>query len=142
MNDTLTTSNSPDLETLKEWDRLHQIHPWAAIDGWRGYDNMFVDTADGIYFWDGAGKRYIDGPGGMWCSQIGYGRKEMAAAIANPVVKLPFTSPFTNSTQPPSVLSKQIADMAPGDLTYVFFTTRGSTAVDTAVSTKQSFTNR
>ena len=67
MNDTLTTSNSPDLETLKEWDRLHQIHPWAAIDSWRGYDNMFVDSADGIYFWDGAGKRYIDGPGGMWC---------------------------------------------------------------------------
>ena len=142
MNDTLTTSNSPDLETLKEWDRLHQIHPWAAIDSWRGYDNMFVDSADGIYFWDGAGKRYIDGPGGMWCSQIGYGRKEMADAIADQVVKLPFTSPFTNSTQPSSVLSKKIADMAPGDLNNVFFTTGGSTAVDTALRTMQYFNNR
>ena len=36
MSITLTTSNTPDLETLKKWDRLHQIHPWAAIDSWRG----------------------------------------------------------------------------------------------------------
>ena len=69
MSITLTTSNTPDLETLKKWDRLHQIHPWAAIDSWRGYDNMFVDSADGIYFWDGDGKRYIDGPGGIVLSQ-------------------------------------------------------------------------
>ena len=142
MSITLTTSNTPDLETLKKWDRLHQIHPWAAIDSWRGYDNMFVDSADGIYFWDGDGKRYIDGPGGMWCSQIGYGRKEMADAIADQVLKLPFTSPFTNSTQPSAILSKKIADMAPGDLNNVFFTTGGSTAVDTALRTMQYFNNR
>jgi len=124
MTNTALTSNAPDLETLKKWDRLHQIHPWAAIDSWRGYDNMFVDSADGIYFWDGAGKRYIDGPGGMWCSQIGYGRKEMADAISDQVIKLPFTSPFTNSTQPSAILSKKIADMAPGDLNNVFFHNR------------------
>ncbi|MDB2651621.1 aminotransferase class III-fold pyridoxal phosphate-dependent enzyme, partial [Amylibacter sp.] len=142
MTNTALTSNAPDLETLKKWDRLHQIHPWAAIDSWRGYDNMFVDSADGIYFWDGAGKRYIDGPGGMWCSQIGYGRKEMADAISDQVIKLPFTSPFTNSTQPSAILSKKIADMAPGDLNNVFFTTGGSTAVDTALRTMQYFNNR
>ncbi|MDC0095362.1 aminotransferase [Amylibacter sp.] len=142
MTNTALTSNAPDLETLKKWDRLHQIHPWAAIDSWRGYDNMFVDSADGIYFWDGAGKRYIDGPGGMWCSQIGYGRKEMADAISDQVIKLPFTSPFTNSTQPSAILSKKIADMTPGDLNNVFFTTGGSTAVDTALRTMQYFNNR
>ena len=59
------SGNEPNLDTLKEWDRKHQIHPWAAIDSWRGYDNMFVDSADGIYMWDGTGKRYIDGPGGV-----------------------------------------------------------------------------
>jgi putrescine aminotransferase len=49
------SGNEPNLDTLKEWDRKHQIHPWAAIDSWRGYDNMFVDSADGIYMWDGTG---------------------------------------------------------------------------------------
>lgn len=142
MPTTVPSSNAPDIETLKEWDRVHQIHPWAAIDSWRGYDNMLVDSADGIYFWDSAGKRYIDGPGGMWCSQIGYGRKDMAEAIAAQVVKLSYTSPFTNSTQPSATLAKKIADMAPGDLNNVFFTTGGSTAVDTALRTMQYFNNR
>ena len=142
MSDTLLGSNQPDIETLKEWDRTHQIHPWAAIDSWRGYDNMMVDTADGIYFWDASGKRFIDGPGGMWCSQIGYGRKEMADAIAAQVLKLPYTSPFTNATEPSAILAKKIADMAPGDLNNVFFTTGGSTAVDTALRTMQYYNNR
>lgn len=135
-------ANQPSIETLHEWDRIHQIHPWAAMDAWRGYDNMLVDTADGIYMWDANGKRYIDGPGGMWCTQIGYGRKDMADAIAAQVLKLPYTSPFTNATEPSAVLAKKIADMAPGDLNNVFFTTGGSTAVDTALRTMQYMNNR
>ena len=136
------SANEPNLETLKSWDRTHQIHPWAAIDSWRGYDNMFVASADGIYMWDGSGKRYIDGPGGMWCSQIGYGRKDMAEAIAVQVEKLSYTSPFTNSSEPSVILAKKIADLAPGDLNNVFFTTGGSTAVDTALRTMQYLNNR
>lgn len=135
-------TNSPSTETLLEWDRLHQLHPWAAVDDWQGYDNMFVDSAEGIYLWDGAGKRFIDGPGGMWCVQIGYGRDEMADAIAAQVRKLPYTSPFTNTTEPSAVLAKKIADMAPGDLNNVFFTTGGSTAVDTALRTMQFMNNQ
>ncbi len=139
---TRTFSNEPNTETLLEWDRTHQIHPWMATDDWRGYDNMLVDTADGIYMWDGNGKRYIDGPGGMWCTQIGYGRRDMADAIAAQVLKLPYTSPFTNTTEPSAVLAKKLADLAPGDLNNVFFTTGGSTAVDTALRTMQYMNNR
>ena len=134
--------NEPNFETLKEWDRIHQVHPWAAIDSWRGYNNLMVDTADGIYLYDSAGRKFIDGPGGMWCSQIGYGRKEMADAIAEQVYKLPYTSPFTNSTEPSAILAKKIADFAPGELNSVFFTTGGSTAVDTALRTMQYYNNR
>lgn len=135
-------SNEPSLETLQKWDRVHQLHPWAAMDDWRGYDNMMVDAAEGIYMWDGSGKKFIDGPAGMWCTQIGYGRKEMADAIAAQVLKLPYTSPFTNATEPSAILAKKIADMAPGDLNNVFFTTGGSTAVDTALRTMMYYFNR
>ncbi|HCI00103.1 MAG TPA: aminotransferase [Alphaproteobacteria bacterium] len=134
--------NEPSLETLQEWDRLHQVHPWAAMDAWRGYDNIFVDRAQGIYLWDGQGKRFIDGPAGMWCTQIGYGREEMAEAIADQVRKLPYTSPFTNTTEPSSVLAKKIVERTPGDLNNVFFTTGGSTAVDTAIRTMHFMNNR
>ncbi len=138
----VTLSNEPSLETLHEWDRTHQIHPWAAMDDWQGYDNMMIDRAEGIYLWDGTGKRFIDGPAGMWCVQIGYGREEMAQAIADQVRKLPYTSPFTNTTEPSSVLAKWLAEAAPGDLNNVFFTTGGSTAVDTALRTMHFMNNR
>ena len=134
--------NEPSLETLQEWDRLHQVHPWAAMDAWRGYDNIFVDRAQGIYLWDGQGKRFIDGPAGMWCTQIGSGREEMAEAIADQVRKLPYTSPFTNTTEPSSILAKKIVERTPGDLNNVFFTTGGSTAVDTAIRTMHFMNNR
>lgn len=144
MTDTMTPAraNEPSVETLHEWDRMHQIHPWATMDNWRGYDNMLVDTADGIYLWDAEGRRYIDGPAGMWCTQIGYGRKDMAEAIAAQVLKLPYTSPFSNASEPSAILAKKMADLAPGDLNNVFFTTGGSTAVDTALRTMQYRNNR
>ena len=75
--------NTPSVDLLQQWDRTHQLHPWAAMDDWRGYDHMLVENAKGIYLWDAAGKRFIDGPGGMWCVQIGYGRQDMADAIAS-----------------------------------------------------------
>lgn len=138
----MTLSNQPDIETLHEWDRNHQLHPWAAMDAWRGYDNILVDRAEGIYLTDGKGRKLLDGPAGMWCMQIGYGREEMVEAIADQVRKLPYTSPFTNTTEPSAILAKKLAELAPGDLNNVFFTTGGSTAVDTALRTMHFMNNR
>ncbi|MBY5988570.1 aminotransferase [Roseovarius atlanticus] len=135
----MTNGTSPDL--LNEWDRNHQIHPWAAMDAWQESDYHPIESAEGIYLWDADGKRYIDGPGGMWCVNIGYGRKDMAAAIAEQVVRLPYTSPWTTTTDPSTILAKKIADLAPGDLNNVFFTTGGSTAVDTALRTMHFMNN-
>ena len=60
------------LETLSSEDSLlgieHQFHPWAAMDYAEGADYMLVHEGQGIYLWDETGKRFIDGPGGMWCS--------------------------------------------------------------------------
>ncbi len=125
--------NVPDLKSVQHWDRMHQLHPWAPMDAWRGYDNMILQEAQGIYLYDAAGRRFMDGPGGMWCVQIGYGRAEMASAIADQVMKLPYNSPWTSATEPSAVLARRLAEMAPGDLNNVFFTTGGSTAVDTAL---------
>ncbi|KRO89569.1 MAG: aminotransferase [Paracoccaceae bacterium] len=137
-----TGKNHPDTATLLDWDRMHQIHPWAAMDNWRGYETMLVDSAAGIYIWDAAGKRYLDGPGGMWCTQIGYGRQEMADAISAQVMKIPYSSPFSSATQPSVLLCKKLAELAPGDLNNVLLTTGGSTAVDTALRTMQYLNNR
>lgn len=135
-------ANSPTEQDLTAWDRDHNLHPWASVEGFGKDEYMRVNTADGIYLWDAAGKRFIDGPGGMWCTQIGYGRQEMADAIAAQVMQMPYASPWSFTTEPAAMLARMIAERAPGDLNTVHFTTGGSTAVDTALRTALFLNNR
>ena len=135
-------ANTPTQDDLTEWDRDHHLHPWAGMDGWRNDEYMRVNSASGIYVWDGDGKRYIDGPGGMWCVQIGYGREEMAKAISDQVMQMPYASPWSFTSEPAAVLARMIAERAPGDLNTVHFTCGGSTAVDTALRSVQFLNNR
>ncbi|MEY8840892.1 aminotransferase class III-fold pyridoxal phosphate-dependent enzyme, partial [Cribrihabitans sp. XS_ASV171] len=134
-------SQTPDAATLDAWDRAHQLHPWAAMSAWKTSDYLQVERAQGIYLWDAEGNRFIDGPGGMWCVQIGYGRRDMASAMAEQAMRLAYTSPWTTTTGPSASLARRLADLAPGDLNTVFFTTGGSTAVDTALRTMQFMNN-
>ena len=135
-------SNAPSIETLNEWNRTNQLPPWASMNSWREEAYPMLTEAKGIYMWDDAGKRFIDGPGGMWCVQIGYGRADMAKAISDQVMKLPYNSPWSSATEPSTVLAHKIAERAPGDLNNVFFTTGGSTAVDTALRMVHFMNNR
>lgn len=135
-------ANTPTQQDLTDWDRDHNLHPWAGTDGFGSDEYMRVNSAQGIYIWDDAGKKYIDGPGGMWCVQIGYGRAEMAKAIGKQVMEMPYASPWSFTTQPAAILAKKIAEMTPGDLNTVHFTTGGSTAVDTALRVVQFLNNR
>ena len=138
----MTLTNTPTEADLTAWDRDHHLHPWAGGEGFGTDEYMRVNTADGIYLWDADGKRYIDGPGGMWCMQIGYGRQEMADAISAQVMQMPYASPWSFTSEPAAVLARMIAERAPGDLNSVHFTTGGSTAVDTALRTALFLNNR
>jgi len=124
--------NSPSADEVREWDNRNVLHPWHSM-GVDDSDYLIASGAEGIYVYDAEGRRYIDGPGGMWSTQIGYGRREMADAIAEQIVRLPFTSPWSSTNSPAAALAAKIAAEAPGDLNNVFFTTGGSTAVDSAL---------
>ncbi|MEM9330576.1 MAG: aminotransferase [Pseudomonadota bacterium] len=114
-------------------DQAHFVHPWESMEAAGAYRRTFAERAEGIYLYDENGKRYIDAPGGMWAVQIGYGREDMADAIAQQVKNLAYFSPFTLSSSPAAILAGEIAKRTPGDLNNVFFTTGGSTAVDSAI---------
>ena len=114
-------------------DNQFWMHPWEYMASAGQADRTIITQADGIYVQDDTGARMIDGPAGMWCTQIGYGRKEMADAIAEQVVKLTYVNPFSLSAGPPAQLATRLAQMAPGAMNHVFFTTGGTTAVETAL---------
>ncbi len=120
-------------EKILSFDNENFVHPWESMKKVGANSRTFAETANGIYIYDEKGQRLIDGPGGMWCVQIGYGRKEMAEAIAEQIIKIPYYSPWNMSASPSALLARKIAERAPSDLKHVFFTTCGSTAVDTAI---------
>ena len=122
-------NNKPNINQL---DARHQLHPWHSM-GVENSNYMVASKAEGIYIFNENGKRFIDGPGGMWSTNIGYGRQEMADAIAEQVLTLPFSNPWSSTTEQSAILASKLAEQSPGDLNNVFFTTGGSTAVDTAI---------
>ena len=125
---------------LNNWEDPNYVHPWHDFKLEANHFAM-ASRGEGIYLYDNNGKRHIDGPGGMWCVNLGYGRTEIADAIADQAKRLPYCSPWYYTNEPAADLAKQIAQRTPGDLNNVFFTTCGSTAIDSALRFVQFYFN-
>jgi putrescine---pyruvate transaminase len=124
----------PTLNSLWEMDRSHALHPWTNFGPFEQEGALVISRGEGCHLWDVEGRQYLDAVGGMWCTNVGLGRKDMAQAIADQVERLAFSNTFVDVTNEPSArLSAKLAALAPGDLNRVHLTTGGSTAVDTAV---------
>ena len=121
-----------DTERLHEQDR-HWVHPWENLQKLPDAKRTIIAQSEGIYLHDTDGNRLIDGPAGMWCVNIGHGREEMAQAISEQVMRMPYYSPWSLSNVPAAELAAKLASLTPGDLNHVFYTTGGSTAVDSAL---------
>jgi len=110
------------------------LHPWGDLSE-LGHDDSssVIVKGDGIYIFDSDGNRMIDGPAGMWCMQTGYGRREIADAVSQQMLNLSYATSFTLINNKETELAKRIAENTPGDLNRIYFTTGGSTAVDSAL---------
>ncbi|MDH5556447.1 MAG: aminotransferase [Alphaproteobacteria bacterium] len=129
-----------DTEKLHEQDR-HWVHPWENLKTVRKAERTIIAQSEGIYLHDSDGNKLIDGPAGMWCVNIGHGREEMAQAISEQVMRMPYYSPWSLGNVPAAQLAEKLAELAPGDLNNVFFTTGGSTSVDSALRFMMYFNN-
>ena len=114
-------------------DRQHFVHPWTHFESFDKAGSLVMNEAKGAYVTDINGKRYLDGIGGLWCVNVGYGREEIVQAIADQARKMPFFNPFVDTTNVPAAeLAAKLAELAPGDLNHVMFSSGGSTANDSA----------
>jgi putrescine aminotransferase len=123
-----------------ERDRRHFFHPYQVFDTYLVDDVLPIERGADARLVDTDGRAYIDAVGGMWCTNIGLGRDEMADAIAHQVRELAYANPFVDMTNVPAGrLCEQLAELAPGDLNHVFLSTGGSTAIDVAYRTVQFY---
>ncbi len=120
----------------------HVLHPWGDLPG-LGEDehSPIISKSEGIYIWDSEGNKLIDGPAGMWCMQTGYGRQEIADAVSKQIMDLGYATSFFNINEKEVELAERIAEKTPGDLNRIFFTTGGSTAVDSALRLAAMYNN-
>jgi adenosylmethionine-8-amino-7-oxononanoate aminotransferase len=123
-----------------EMDHAHSLHPWTNFGPFGDQGALVISRGQGAWLWDASGQKYFDAVGGLWCTNIGLGRPEMAQAIAAQAERLAFSNTFVDMTNDPAAqLSARLASLAPGDLNRVHFTTGGSTAIDTAARMVQYY---
>ncbi len=132
-----------DTPDLWRKDRDHCIHPWTDFSTFKEKGSDIIAESEGAYVIDSDGGRYLDGIGGLWCVNIGYGRQEMAEAIAKQAKQLCYYSTFGHIASPPAAtLAAKLAQLAPGSLNHAFFGTGGSMANDTAIRVIHFYFNR
>jgi len=110
-------------------------HLWlhfTRMSSYTGTEMPTIVRGSGQYVYDSRGKRYLDGLSGLFVSQIGHGRTEVAEAGARQASELAYF-PLWSYAHPRAIeLAERLAMLAPGDLNRVFFTTSGSEAVESA----------
>jgi taurine---2-oxoglutarate transaminase len=100
-----------------------------------------VQRAKGVYFWDVAGKRYLDFNSMVMCVNIGHGDERVINAIVEQARQLPFAGP-PMATRPRAMLGKLLAEITPGDLNRFLFTLGGADANENAIKLARAYTGR
>jgi putrescine aminotransferase len=106
-------------------------HPFADMGSVREAE-LVIERGEDVWVWDRDGKRYLDGTASLWYANVGHGRPEIAAAVAEQMAKLEAYSAFGDfATEPARALAETLADLAPMPAR-VFLVSGGGDAIDTA----------
>ena len=119
---------------IQALDAAHHMHPFTKGNEINAKGARVITSGTGVTLSDSEGNEYLDAMAGLWCVNIGYGRKELADVAARQMAQLPYYNTFFQTTHPPVVaLATRLAELAPGDLNHVFFAGSGSEANDTNI---------
>ena len=123
--------------TTAEWqaiDRQHYLHPFSDPKALHESGTRIITRAEGVWLWDSDGNRILDGMAGLWCVNVGYGRRELVEAATAQLTELPYYNNFFKTATPPVLaLSALLAEVTPPQFNHVYFSNSGSEANDTVV---------
>jgi hypothetical protein len=117
---------------LQQAAKRHLWMHFTRMGTYAEHDVPVIVKGEGPWVWDSNGKRYLDGLSGLFVVQVGHGRRVLAEAAARQAEQLAYF-PLWSYAHPAAIeLAERLADLAPGDISRVFFTTGGSEAVESA----------
>jgi putrescine aminotransferase len=127
-----------DTKHIQSLDSAHFLHPFTDFKDLASRGARVITRGDNIYVWDSEGHKILDAMSGLWCVNVGYGRKELADAAYQQMMTLPFYNSFFQTTNVPAVeLAAKLAQLAPkaGErrFEHVFYSSSGSESNDSVV---------
>ena len=134
----VSKAQAVDTKAVQALDSAHYLHAFTDHADLATRGARVMTHADGIYVWDSEGRQVLDGMSGLWCVNVGYGRKELADAAYQQMMTLPYYNSFFQTTNVPATrLAAKLASLAPkvGERSFdhVFFSSSGSESNDTNV---------
>ncbi|HVI88829.1 MAG TPA: aspartate aminotransferase family protein [Dongiaceae bacterium] len=120
----------------------HHIHPFSDNAQLHDIGARVIAKAEGTYLWDSEGQKLLDAFAGLWCVNVGYGRKSIADVAYKQLLELPYYNTFFKTTHPPvAELSKLLVSLTPKQFVQVFYGQSGSDANDTIVRMVRTYWN-
>lgn len=124
-------STKYDTERLKKADSASILHPATVVADVAEKGPRIIAEGKGCYITDTEGKRQLDGVGGLWCMNIGYGRPEIGDAMKKAADQLGYFHTFAGNSNPAQIeLAERLVAMMPDHINKVFFGSSGSDAND------------
>ena len=124
-------------------DRLaaqaHLVPHYTKGQAWATSDLPIIVAGNGCYIEDSEGNRYLDGLAGLFCTNLGHGRSDLAAVAAKQMEQLAFFPNWGFASPPTIEAAALVAELAPDDLDEVFFVSSGSEAVESAVKFARNY---
>ena len=127
-------------ERLQQLDAAHHIHPFNDNAELAKKGTRILTRGEGCYVWDKEGNKLLDAFAGLWCVNIGYGRKSMGQVAARQREELAYYKTFFQCTTEPAIhLAAKLAEISPADLNHVFYSNSGSEGNDTVLRMVRHF---
>ena len=123
--------------TTEQWQKIdsaHHLHPFTDFKELINTGTRVIISGKGNYVTDSENNKILDMMAGLWCVNIGYGRKELAEVAYEQMQLLPYYNSFFKTATTPSIeLSKILADITPEGIERFFYGSSGSESNDTVV---------
>ncbi|MGH8422797.1 MAG: aminotransferase, partial [Pseudomonas fluorescens] len=121
-------------------DAAHHIHAFVDQKALNDEGPRVMVRGERLHLWDNDGRRYLDGMSGLWCTNLGYGRKDLAAAASRQLEQLPYYNMFFHTTHPQVIeLSELLFSLLPGHYSHAIYTNSGSEANEVLIRTVRRY---
>ncbi|SNT05350.1 Adenosylmethionine-8-amino-7-oxononanoate aminotransferase [Pseudomonas japonica] len=136
----MNNNNGKTTQAYQKLDAAHHIHAFLDQKVLNEKGALVIEKGQGLNLWDTEGKRYLDGMSGLWCTALGYGRADLAAAATRQLEELPYYNLFFQTTHPRVIeLSELLFSLLPKHYSHAIYTNSGSEANELLIRTVRRY---